>query len=244
MSIIQSGAPLFASEINYRRNDAIDSLKRADVMIETVEAATGIMNCIADVIAGTRPVQLPMVWSKYPENIWKYNVRPVVTIVPSRADWSADQVVYGRTSVGHCSSVEQITRASVTIYVSCDPCWEAYRRWSSVIIEDFYTAMMAVRNHYNIKWTDISKTQNVSWGEVEFRYLSKDPISVIRQRIPKVDFYGDVIGERETDVRVQFDFTIPNFPEDQKGSANCHVIEEEITTTTTSTRKVKRLRCE
>ncbi len=143
---------------------------------------------------------------------------------------------------GNLYIIEQITKAAVVIYVTCEPCWEAYRRWSSIIIDDFYKSMQAVRSYFGIKWEDISKTQDVTWGEVEFRYISKAPITVIRQDIPPCNYYGDTVNERVTDVRVHFSMTVPNFPDDQKNAANCHVIEEEVTTT--STRKVKRLRCE
>lgn len=238
MNIVQIGNPVFSYDINYRRNHAIDCTKRADAMVETAGRVVDTMHLLGSVIARTRPAELPMTWSIYPERIWSQNVKPVVTIAPGRVNWDDIEYAYndGR------SHIEQITKAAVVIYVTCEPCWEAYRRWSSIIIDDFYKAMQAVRNYFGIKWEDISKTQDVTWGEVEFRYISKTPITVIRQDIPPCNYYGDTVNERVTDVRVHFSLTIPNFPDDQKDAANCHVIEEEVTTT--STRKVKRLRCE
>jgi len=238
MNIVQIGNPVFSYDINYRRNHAIDCTKRADAMVETAGRVVDVMHLLGSVIARTRPTELPMTWSIYPERIWSQNAKPVVTINPNRVNWDDIEYAYndGR------SHIEQITKAAVVIYVTCEPCWEAYRRWSSIIIDDFYKSMQAVRSYFGIKWEDISKTQDVTWGEVEFRYISKAPITVIKQDIPQCNYYGDIINERETDVRVHFSLTIPNFPDDQKNAANCHVIEEEVTTT--STRKVKRLRCE
>ena len=238
MNIVQIGNPVFSYDINYRRNHAIDCTKRADAMVETAGRVVDVMHLLGSIIARTRPTELPMTWSIYPERIWSQNAKPVVTINPSRVNWDDIEYAYNDGS----THIEQITKAAVVIYVTCEPCWEAYRRWSSVIIDDFYKSMQAVRSYFGIKWEDISKTQDVTWGEVEFRYISKAPISVIRQDIPHCDYYGDTVNERVTDVRVHFSLTVPNFPDDQKNAANCHVIEEEVTTT--STRKVKRLRCE
>ena len=238
MNIVQIGNPVFSYDINYRRNHAIDCTKRADAMVETAGRVVDVMHLLGSVVARTRPVELPMTWSISPERIWSQNVQPVVTINPNRVNWDDIEYAYNDGS----THIEQITKAAVVIYVTCEPCWEAYRRWSSIIIDDFYKAMRAVRDYFDIKWEDISKTQNVTWGEIEFRYISKAPITVIRQDIPPCNYYGNTVNERETDVRVHFSLTIPNFPDDQKNAANCHVIEEEVTTT--STRKVKRLRCE
>ena len=238
MNIVQIGNPVFSYDINYRRNHAIDCTKRADAMVETAGRVVDAMHLLGSVVASTRPVELPMTWSIYPERIWSQNAKPVVTITPNRVNWDDIEYVYSEGS----SHIEQIIKAAVVIYVTCEPSWEAYRRWSSVIIDDFYKSMQAVRKYFNINWEDISKTQDVTWGEVEFRYLSKEPITIIRQDIPRCNYYGDIINERVTEVRVHFALTIPNFPDDKKSAANCHVIEEEVTVT--STKKVKRLRCE
>ena len=240
MNIIQFGNPVFSYDINYGRVHAIDCTKRADAMVETAGHVVDTMHLLGSVIARTRPVELPMTWSLYTERIWSQNTEPVVTIMPGRVSWDAIEYAYVPGSGGR--PIDQITKAAVVIYVTCEPCWETYRRWSSIIIDDFYRSMRAVRDYFEIKWEDISKTQDVTWGEVEFRYVSKEPITVIRQDIPPCDWYGEIISVRTTNVRVHFALTIPNFPDDQKNAANCHVIEEEVTVT--SKRKVKRLRCE
>ena len=240
MNIVQIGNPVFSYDINYRRNHAIDCTKRADAMVETAGRVVDIMHLLGSVIARTRPTELPMTWSMYPERIWSQNTRPVVTIMPGRVNWDDIEYVYAPGSGNR--PIDQIIKAAVVIYVTCEPCWETYRRWSSVIIDDFYRSMKAVRDYFGVNWEDISKTRDVTWGEIEFRYLSKEPISVIRQDIPMCDWYGEPVNERVTEVRVHFALTVPSFPEDQRTAANCHVVEEEVTTT--STRKVKRLRCE
>ena len=236
MNIVQIGNPVFSYDINYNRNHAVDCTKRADAMVETAGSVVDAMHLLGSIIARTRPAELPMTWSMYPERIWSQNTMPVVTINPNRVSWVD---IERANNVGH---IEQITKAAVTICVSCEPCWETYRRWSSVIIDDFYKSMRAVRDYFGINWEDVSRTQDVSWGEVEFRYISKEPISVIRQDIPQCNYYGDIINKRVTEVRAHFALAIPNFPDDQKNAANCHVIEEEVIVT--SKKKIKRLRCE
>lgn len=241
MNIIKPSKPVFSEDIQSNRVYAISQQVRSDAMVQTAGPVTEIINLVAGIIDLTRPVQLPMTWSIYPERIWQpYNVESVITLNPSRTSWTEINCVYV-PGAGH-RPIQEVTKAAVVIFVSCEPSWQTYRRWSSVIIDDFYKSARAVRDYFDIRWEDISKTQQVSWGEIEFRYVSIDPIRVIKTEIPECDRYGEIITERETEVRVQFSLTIPNFPDDQKNAANCHVIEEEVTTT--STRKVKRLRCE
>lgn len=240
MNILKSGPTVFSYEVNNSRSYAASHTVKADVMVETAGQVMDVMHLVADIIQRAKPTQLPMVWSKYRENIWKSeNVEPVVTIHPNRVVWNDATCVYSR---GNFPSIQEVIKAGVVIYVTCEPCWETYRRWSSVIIDQFYKAARAVRDYFGINWEDVSKTQDVTWGEVEFGYLSKEPIHIIRQEIPTCNYYGETVDQRVTEVRVHFALTIPNFPDDQKDAANCHVIEEEVTTT--STRKVKRLRCE
>ena len=240
MNVIKSGHTVFSYEVNSNRSYAASQVVKADVMVETAGCVMDVMHLVGDIIRKTNPTQLPMVWSRYHENIWESkNVEPVVTIHPNRVVWNDTTCVYSR---GTFSSIQEVIKAGVVIYVTCEPCWETYRRWSSVIIDNFYKAARAVRDYFGINWEDVSKTQDVTWGEVEFRYLSKEPIHIIRQEIPTCNYYGETVDHRVTEVRVHFALTIPNFPDDQKNAANCHVIEEEVTTT--STRKVKRLRCE
>ncbi len=241
MSIIKAGNAVFSYEIQSARVYAATQVVKADIMVGTAPAVLDIMHLVADVIGRTKPVQLPMTWSMYNERIWREeSVEPVISIHPGRVAWNDIDCVYAGNA-GH-RPMQEVTKAAVTIHVSCEPSWETYRRWSSVIIDDFYKAVRAARDYFGINWEDISKTQNVSWGEVEFRYISKEPVSVIRQGIEEIERYGELIRERVTDVYLHFALTIPNFPDDKKSAANCHVIEEEVTVT--STKKVKRLRCE
>ena len=240
MSIIKPGPTVFSYEVNSNRAYATSQIVKADVMVETAGCVMDVMHLVAGIIQRAKPTQLPMIWSKYRENIWRVeNVEPVVTIHPNRVVWNDTTCVY---SPGSFSSIQEVIKAGVVIHVTCEPCWETYRRWSSVIIDDFYKAARAVRDYFDINWEDVSKTQDVTWGEVEFRYLSKEPIHIIRQEIPSRNYYGETVDQRVTEVRVHFALTIPNFPDDQKDAANCHVIEEEVTVV--SKKKVKRLRCE
>ncbi len=240
MNIVKSGHTVFSYEVNSNRSYAASQVVKADVMVNTAGCVMDVMHLVASVIRKTNPTQLPMVWSKYHEKVWRVeNVEPVVTIHPNRVVWNDVNCSYNR---GSFTSIQEVLKAGVVIYVTCEPCWETYRRWSSVIIDDFYKAARAVRDYFGINWEDVSKTQDVSWGEVEFRYVSKEPITVIRQEIPSQEYYGEIVDQRVTEVRVHFALTIPNFPDSQKDAANCHVIEEEVTVT--SKKKVKRLRCE
>lgn len=196
---------------------------------------------IADIIESTRPTRLPMVWSMYPERLWdpEYCCKPTVTIPTAAISSHYWDVVYGERD-----KPLLIETSKTTIYVECLPPWNAYSRWSSVIIDDFYRAMRAVRNEFGVEWDDRSKARVTrSWEKVTLRYFSKDPLWITTMSLPKpvVSQYGTKHYEITDKISIAFSMEIPESP-DGKNMPGCHIVEEVETRVVTE--KVRRMKCE
>lgn len=196
---------------------------------------------LSDIIEGTHPTRLPMVWSIYPERLWDTDhcCLPTVTVPISGINSNYFSVVYGESDYPL-----MIETSRTTIYVECCPSWETYRRWSSVIIDDFYCAMRAVREAFNVKWDDRSKTRVTrSWEQVTLRYFSEEPLWTMRKSLPKpiVDRYGSQYKETIDNVSVVFSLEIPDAP-DGATTPGCHIVEEVETRVVTE--KVRKMKCE
>lgn len=197
---------------------------------------------ISEVIENTRPTRLPMVWSMYPERLWdpKYCCEPTVTISMAKVSSTYYEVIYGDNDLPL-----GIDSTRTTIYVTCEPTIEAYRRWSSVIIDDFYRAMRAVRNAFSVgAWYDRSKTRVThSWERVTLRYISRSDLIVMKKSRPTpiVDAWGGTYSETEDHVQIVFELQIPD-DRGEKQASGCRVVE--VVETRMVTERVRKIACE
>ena len=230
----------FDTEIKTKRTDARQNVLHAAVMEQLQPKVMGVAAQVADVVAHTKPVVLPMTWSKYPERLWdpEYNlVAPCVVVPVTRMYWTYTNWVYG---VDH--EMAQIVADTVTIHAVSEPSWETFRRWGDTIVERFYTAMRAARMAWNIKWRDYSRTRSRYESEnLNFSYVSKEPITTIVTPITPIEEYGRIYELRETRVVLGFTLALPNTPEGAS-MPSCHVVEEIVEVT--EKKKVKRISCE
>jgi len=242
-SVLNNEQPMTYS-ISYERTAAADRMKKADFMSLVRPSVHRFCIDLARIIDATNPIQVPMVWSMYPERVWNpigCPAVPCMKINPKYTDVTMLATLYGS---GMHSPIEAILRARTTITIVCEPCWESYKRWGSAMIEDFYKAMRAVRAEYKIdKWDDNSETL-VKWGEPKYIYSSplNKPMRVetFLLDVPVVK-HGEEYKEQQIEMGVSFYFQMPATPEKDKDSANCHVVEEEVTETVTKI--VKKMKC-
>jgi hypothetical protein len=239
-------ARVFDYEIRRDRIQAREDNLRADHMADLGPMLANVIDELARVVERTRPTVLPMTWTSYSNKLpllWVPEplgmARPTVTLPLNRISWSASGIYRNADSVP-----VEITGSSVTLCVISEPCWSTYKRWSSVIIDDFYRAMLAVRRHWGVEWRDISKVKTeYSWDSISMRYQTRKPVHAINVPVSEhVDRYsGEVRTFARAEVFVYFALDIPTPPEAEKNAANCHVVEETVTVTTT--KKVKTLKC-
>lgn len=217
--------------------------KRAMMMVTARQDIGRFVRQVAGEIARTRPVVLPMTWSLYPERLWDEShsyVKPCLTIRPDLVDFSIDKTAdaTGRYPTRYL----EIINAKATVNVTCEPCWEAWKRWSSVIIDDFHKGMDAVRDRWGLKWRDWSKTTSeLKWENLEYRYKSQTPATVFSYPIAEVEEWGAKYNAQTVEVYVNFTLGVPRTPEEERLSGGCTTVEEEVTTTTTKT--VVRVKC-
>lgn len=229
-------------EIKENQGLVRSAMEKAEVMTMLQGKLPAYVEQIADVIAATRPLQLPMTWTLYENLLWKPEAEggrclPVVTISNTHVAWDAREYKTGRAGF-----IETVLADRVTISVESSPAWETYYRWSSGIIDSFYAAMRAVREAFEVDWRDISTTESTySYEKLSYTYISKKPLWTLFTPIEEVERYGERYTKRQTDIVVRFSLEIPQPPEGYVGQ-NCYVVEEESTVTTT--KKVRKMRCE
>lgn len=245
--ITQDLRPTLEYEIHNARNEAREESVKHDHLLQLAPRITIIVGELARIIEASRPCRLPMIGTSMASKehlLWAPaplgRCLPTVTVPVSNIYWGASSIGRDDNDIPQC-----VTSASVTMPVVCEPSWYTFKRWSSVIIDDFYAAMRAAKQTYGLKWKDVSRVQTeYSWDNLDFKYLSKDPVWKIEIPTPPVKSrYGDTIL-RHCDVRVnlQFRLQIPNPPENERNAPGCHVIEEAVTET--KTRKVRRMKCD
>jgi hypothetical protein len=232
----------FAYEVREQHSLSRSAAERAMIMSSLSEKVMPTVERLADVIAATRPMALPMTWSMYPNKLWEPEVAGgrcvrTVTIPLNLIYWTPEGYTTG--DMGHLKDVYE---DKVVIMVRSEPCWEAYHRWSSCIIENFYDAMRAVREEFELDWTDLTKAEaEYSWDNLVFKYLSKTPVFEMSVPIEEVTRYGESYFSRKTRVFVMFELQVPNTPEGYVGPG-CHVVEEKVEKTVVKT--IRRIRCE
>lgn len=237
----------FQYEIDYNRNESRESQIKADHMKRLGPIVMGHVNELAELVAWSRPTVLPMTWTTLARKellMWMPaplgQAMPTITLPLNQITWGYSQMVRNRDNVPL-----EISSAYVVIPLVSSPSWPTYKRWSSVIIEDFYAAMRAVRDRHDVKWSDDSKIKTeYSWENIKMRYTSKMPLWKIKLPINEVhDTYDSEKIYTHCDVRVKVSFTleIPTPPENERNGSNCHIVEEVVTETTT--KKVKTMKC-
>lgn len=231
--------PALSADIRMHHGWAMDYLAEAAAMTAIQNKIMPVVHEVGQIIAGTRPLVVPMIWSTYPERLWdpKFGcIKPCVTVPVTHVSWNKTDWKSNR------SGGFEILKDAVTIHVVCEPCWEAYKRWGWEMIDSFYSALRALRYAYDIKWEDISEVKSAHfWQQLKYHYISKSPIEEIITPIEEVEQYGETINQRITKIRVAAVFTLPNTPENERNAANCHVVEEEVEETVK--KKIRRIKC-
>ena len=211
--------------------------------------ATALVDEISGVIARTQPTVLPMTWTNVESRAWRlWNTsqelglaRPTVTLNRKMVSWWATDICRIQDS----RFPRDVTRATSTIFVTSEPSWQTWRRWSTVIIDDFFKAMREVRNEYGIEWNDRSKVESqYSWDTLSLKYASKAPFKTFMIPLPfpvREPYADEDTTHSKYEMRLEFCLTIPNPPEGEKDNNACHTVEEEVTET--RTRKVRRMKC-
>lgn len=233
---------LFDYQEKVERVSANNAMMRAAFLSKCRGDVSATVERLAPVIASTRPLVVPMEWSLYPKRLWDEShgrCKPAVTIQESGISWSVEDVYDPGPYPSH---IVEILKVETTIYCVCEPCWEAYKRWGTEIIDSFYRAMRAMREAYGLTWLDYSKVKTTySFESVELRYLSNEPVATYEYPISEIEKYGKTYTRQVNNIKVAFNMTIPNTPESERDNANCHVVEEVIEVT--ETRRVKHLKC-
>lgn len=193
---------------------------------------------IAGVIDGLNLVRLPRTWSKYyPENVWKPdNVMPTVLVNGSMCSLHDNERVYDRED-----RIVAIKNGTGTIFIDACPTWEVWRRWPTLIIEQFYTTMRAIREEFGSPaMHDYSKTTvEYSYEQLAFLYETKTPVYTATESVNMKNMrYGEDVTELTTKFLLYFRLEIPNAPSGFKGKLfGCQVEEEEVTETRVRTKK-------
>lgn len=245
--ITQNDRELLEYDINYNRNESRESMLKADQMLRLRHYVMGHVHALAEIVAWTRPTVLPMNWTSIGHKerlLWVPaplgRALPTVTLPLTSVVWGYSQIMRSRDNVP-----QEITRSYVSIGFISEPSWQTFKRWSSVIIDDFYRAMRAVRESCNVEWKDESKTKTeYSWDNVKMRYCSRKPLWKIKLPINETpDIYDSSVIHThcEVDVRVTFTLEIPTPPEQERDGNGCHIVEEVVTETTT--KKIRMLKC-
>ena len=233
---------LLEYEERQERVSANNAMMRAAFISKCRHDVGATIERLAPVIAATKPLVVPMEWNPYKERLWDESYgrcKPAVTIRESGVSWSVDEVY---DPGQYPSNIVEILKVETTIYCVCEPCWEAYKRWGTEIIDSFYRAMRAMREAYGLTWLDYSKVKTTySFESVELRYLSNEPVATYEYPISEIEKYGKTYTRQVNNIKVAFNMTIPNTPESERDNANCHVVEEVVEVT--ERRKVKHLKC-
>jgi hypothetical protein len=245
--ITQDNLPILNYDTTHTRNEAREQSLKHDHLLQLAPRLSIIVGDLARVIASASPCKLPMsgtsythkehlLWEPYPLG----RCMPVVTIPMANIYWSPSSIGRDDNDIPVC-----VTGATVTMPVVCEPSWYTFKRWSTVLIDDFYAAMRAIRRAYDVKWRDVSKVETeYSWDNLEFRYNSKAPVWTLEMPIPPVKSrYGDEITRHcSVRVNIQCRLQIPTPPEEERNAPGCHVVEEQITET--KTKKIRRMKCD
>lgn len=242
-SVLKSNNPM-NYYIGYERVAAMDRMKKADFMVAFAPSIKEFCKEVASIIDALNLVQIPMTWSMYPDRVWNPMGCPAVPCVKIDPTYSDILILSQAYEEAPHSPIKAFFRGRYTLTVMCEPCWESYKRWGDIIVEDFFKAMLAVKQHYGFsKWNDGSEP-SVRYGDPKYIYSSPidRPLKVARiPFIEPVNKYGELIDEQVVEMGVSFYLQLPATPEKDKNSANCHVVEETVTETVTKT--VKRIKC-
>lgn len=250
-NIVLGATPAYHSDIKYAETVISDASLKIATMKRLAPYADEVFVDIAALVADTRPTVLPMTWTSSvaaERLLWLTGDqgRAHSTVTLRRTDISFSESGWVRDSSGNTLAISEVNS---TILVRCEPGWETWRRWSTVILEDFYRAMRAVRSFYHIDWLDQSKAESrYDWDNLGLRYSSREPLLDIKTPLPHpvVQWYDKsiVVDTCQFKVNVTFMLEFPNPPAgaDTKQIGACHSVEEEVVTTTT--KKVRRMSCE
>ena len=250
-NIVLGAHDVYQSDIKSSESTISDAYMKITTMKRLAPYVDGVFMDVAALVAGTRPTVLPMTWSTAPSGekvLWLTGDqgRANSTVTLRRSDITFSECGWVRGSGGDTVAISEVAS---TILVRCEQGWETWRRWSTVILEDFYRAMRAVRNFYHIDWIDQSKAESrYDWDNLGLRYRSKMPVLSINSPLPHpvAQWYDAsiIVDTCKFDVNVMFMLDFPNPPAgaDTRQIGACHSVEEEVTTTTT--KKVRRMSCE
>jgi len=194
-----------------------------------------IIDEVAAAVEGCRPLVLPDSFNSCaPGKEWE--TRAVPTVQTNMANMQIENILIAYTN----SKATGVIGADTTISFSASPTWDIYYRWGSTMLDDFLAIMRTVRNKYGIEWIDESVTStDYTYQELNYKYRSKEPISIITRETDEVDYYGEKYNTQSLSVYVAFRFELPRPPKDYVGP-NCTTVEEEIVEQ--ATRKIKRKR--
>lgn len=244
--ISQNTNPVFDYEIRYNRGEAREKAIMADSLERVAPLIRAYAKDLAGLLRSMNMLHLPMNWTEHKhrlKDLWRPvpngYCAPIVRLPINMISWSSVRIARNSDQLAL-----EVTAATVTIMLVCQPSWQTYKRWGMTLLEEFYRVMRGVREHYSLDWRDESHTQTeYSWDTLKMQYVSKQPAYILDVPIPEVqDRYDDKPTTRCTiKVNLMFVFELPTPPENEKWSG-CEMVEETVTKTTT--RKVRKMKCE
>lgn len=219
-------------------------IKESTVRLEHIHEHKGtldhICNKVGAVIEGMNLVRLPVTWSSYyPRNTWS-EVRPTIIVNGSLCSLHEQETVNDKSGL-----MVAIRTGRGVIHVDAAPCWDVWRRWPTIVIEQFYDAMREIRKEFGSPaMEDLSKTEaEYDWEQLAFMYETKTPVHTSVEHVDLVDRHGDPVRELVTEFYLFFRLEIPNPPSDFKGKLfGCQVEKTEVLETRVHTKK--RMVCE
>ena len=226
-------------EIEYLKSTLNETESKVNALAAISPYVDSEIEIINNILLRTRPVVLQMNLSAYNNG----TKRPWEPIIQAK-ETSASPSSYGFISVK--DNKEFLESLRIDIYVRSDPSWECWRRWSSVIIDDFYTGMRALTKYYKLPIKDQSVSQTeYKFETLSMRYQYKEPVRRINLPAikPAISRYSDMVYDvTRVDFYVNISLEFPNPPNDSVQQDGCHMTTETITETKTKT--IRRMKCD
>ena len=235
------------SPLNYEMRTARESIEQARMKLAFYEEYMGIVDHLcrraAEAMEPSRMVRLPRMWycTEYAQRarMWtKDNVRPTIWVNGQNAVLNIQREAQDE------NDRPQVLTGEGLIYVNSDPSWEAWKRWSNIIVDQFFQGMRLVREHFGspaMKDVSVVKTE-YSWQSLSMMYETTVPVHTSTRQFPMpIRYAGETYTHQTVGFRLVFKLELPNPPEGVTTMNGCRVEEEEVVETTR--RKKKRIIC-
>jgi len=230
-------------EIKTQKEEIAQSQMKLDFFRTYVGTLDMLCHQVQDALRWKNMVQLPRMWygtdwGKKTKNWARDNAMPTLLVNGTRC------LLRAQRDAEDPSGIPQVLIGKGIIYVTSEPSWEVWYRWSSIVVEQFFEGMLRVRNAFEAPaMKDISVVETeYDWQTLAMHYETATPVHRVTRRFPEpIRYCGELYPDQTVEFFLSFKLELPNPPSGVTTMNGCRVTEEQVTQTTT--RKKKRIIC-